>query len=359
MKKSHEKFVPTQEDINAAETQIIEQSKRIEFYLTEYSVEMLAMKVSNGDFVIPAYQREFTWEPERKSKFIESLLMGLPIPFLFFWEMSDGKWEIVDGSQRLRTIKEFIYDNFVLGNLEGLTLLSGFSFSDLPESRQRKFKNRSIRGIILNEHADDEARFDLFERINTGSKIANKAEIRRGALNGSFMDLIIELAQDPTFKTMAPLSKDLENQRVREELVTRFFAYGDGLENYKDRPSQFIFKYVDAMNKRFIEFPDLAISYKQRFMDTMTFINKTFPHGFRRTASKNANATPKSRFEAISIGSWLAIKERPDIINTNVDVSAWHLGKEFGEEIGADGANVKSKLVGRINFVKERLLGLK
>ena len=53
-------------------------------------------------------------------------------------------------------------------------------FSDLPESRQRKIKNRSIRGIVLNEHADEEARFDLFDRINTGHKNANKAEVRRG-----------------------------------------------------------------------------------------------------------------------------------------------------------------------------------
>ena len=67
-------------------------------YITEYSVEILANKVRSGDYVVPAYQRAFTWEPQRKSKFIESLIMGLPIPFLFFWEMSSGQLEIVDGS---------------------------------------------------------------------------------------------------------------------------------------------------------------------------------------------------------------------------------------------------------------------
>src|SRR5713226_6614183 len=95
------------EQIDAAEVQIAEQSKRIEFFLTEYSVELLAAKMENGDFEIPPYQREDTWEPERKSRFIESLLMGLPIPFLFFWERAEGKLEIVDGSQRLRTIHQF------------------------------------------------------------------------------------------------------------------------------------------------------------------------------------------------------------------------------------------------------------
>ena len=89
----------TQEQIDAAEIQISEQSRRIEFFITEYSVELLANKMEDDEFDIPPYQREDTWEDARKSKFIESLLMGLPIPFLFFWERGDGKLEIVDGSQ--------------------------------------------------------------------------------------------------------------------------------------------------------------------------------------------------------------------------------------------------------------------
>ena len=156
-----------------AEEQIVEQSKRIEFFNTEYSVELLCDKMSRDDFVIPSYQREFTWEDERKSRFIESVVMGLPIPFLFFWEMPDGKLEVVDGSQRLRTIHEFVDGEFKLGKLDVLDQLSGFTFKELPDSRQRKIKNRSIRGIVLNEHADKDARFDMFERINTGSKAAN------------------------------------------------------------------------------------------------------------------------------------------------------------------------------------------
>lgn len=194
------------EKIAAAEAQIVEQSKRIEFFLTEYSVELLASKMANGDFIIPQYQREDTWETERKSRFIESLLMGLPIPFLFFWESpGTGKLEIVDGSQRLRTIEQFLANTLELGELEQLDQLEGLRFSDLPASRQRKIKNRSIRGIVLNEHADEQARFDIFERINTGSMVANKAEVRRGALIGPFLDLVIDLAKDTAFTELAPV----------------------------------------------------------------------------------------------------------------------------------------------------------
>jgi len=138
--------------------------------------------------------------------------------------------------------------NLRLGELQSLTALSGFKFSDLPESRQRKINNRSIRGIVLNEHADEQARFDMFERINTGSKIANMAEVRRGALAGPFMDLIIELSVLPKFVALAPVSKKDLSEREHEELVARFFAYSDGLVGYKDRPSEFIFNYVKKMN---------------------------------------------------------------------------------------------------------------
>ncbi|MFI6888576.1 DUF262 domain-containing protein [Streptosporangium canum] len=346
------------EEQESAEDQIVEQTKRIDFYITEYSVEILASKMRAGEYVVPAYQREFTWEHERKSKFIESLIMGLPIPFIFFWEMPDGKLEVVDGSQRLRTLEEFILGNLRLGDLDQLTNVSGFRFSDLPESRQRKIKNRSIRGIVLNEHADEAARLDMFERINTGSKIANKAEIRRGALAGPFLSMIIDLAQDPLFTRLAPMSDKRKQERGPEELVTRFFAYGDGLEGYRDRPADFIFEYAKKMNKAFKENPGLASFYRKRFSDTMAFVDRVFPHGFTKTS--RGKATPRARFESIAIGSYWALSERPELANMGADrinVAAWISGKDFSDITGSDGANAKSRLKGRIDFVRTRLVG--
>jgi hypothetical protein len=348
--------VPTPEQIDVAEAQIVEQSKRIEFYLTEYSVELLASKMANGDFEIPLYQREDTWEAERKSRFIESLLMGLPIPFLFFWENpGSGKLEIVDGSQRLRTIQQFVLGDLTLGELDELTQLEGLKFSDLPESRQRKIKNRSIRGIVLNEHADEEARFDLFDRINTGSKVANKAEVRRGALIGPFLDLVIDLAKEEGFASLAPVSEALGKLREREELVTRFFAYGDGLAGYRDNVSPFLFSYARRMNEHFIEHPEAVNAYRQRFMDTMAFVRRVFPYGFRRIP--NGTATPRARFEAIAIGSYLALQERPALQTEVVDVLPWLTAPDFREYTGGDGANAIARLRGRLHFVRDRLLG--
>lgn len=354
MKKPKPLAIISDADQAAAEAQILEQSKRIDFYLTEYSVEILANKMRDGEFQVPPYQREFVWEDDRQSRFIESVIMGLPIPFLFFWEMGDGRLEIVDGSQRLRTIRDFVLGDLRLGELESLPAVSNFRFADLPESRQRKIRNRSIRGIVLNEHADDQARFDMFERINTGSKVAEKAEVRRGALAGPFMTLVIELATLPAFVALAPISDKLKKQREHEELVTRFFAYGDGLDGYKDRPSEFLFNYARKTNAAFEASPQLVADYRQRFVDMVDFVGATFPNGFRRIP--NGKATPRARFEAIALGSYLALRANPQIRANVPNVGGWIEGDEFAAITGGDGANAIGRLQRRMSFVRDQLL---
>lgn len=282
--------------------------------------------------------------------------MGLPIPFLFFWQYpKTGELEIVDGSQRLRTLEDFLLGDFVLGELEQLSLLSGFRFKDLPLARQRKIMNRSIRGIVLSEHADAQSRFDLFERINTGSKNANSAELRRGAHGGPFLELVILLGKDPIFEKLTPLSDKRRLEREREELVTRFFAYGDGLDDYKDSVAQFIFAYTKKMNDRFQEFPLDAETYKKNFLDTMNFVSRNFPLGFSR--SLNSKATPRARYEAIAIGSYLALQKRPELATQKIDVSKWLDNPEFAKVTTSDGANVIGRLKARLYFVRDRILG--
>jgi hypothetical protein len=339
---------------DAAENEIVEQSRKVEYYLNEYTIELLAMKMQNGDFYIPPYQRNFTWEPRRKSRFIESLIVGLQIPFLFFWEMPDGNLEIVDGSQRLRTIQEFIFGKLRLTELDWLPSLSHFTFADLPENRQKKIRNRSIRGIVLNERADEQARFEMFDRINTGSKIPNKAEVRRGALGGPFMNLVVELAKDPAFVALAPMSASDISEREHEELVTRFFAYSDGLEGYRDRVAEFIFEYAKRMNATFEIDPTLEAVYRQRFNEIILFVKDKYPFGFGRTAK--AKATPRARFEAIAIGSYLAMQQRPQLREEHPNVSTWLESEPFADITGADGANAIARLRSRIRFVKDRLL---
>lgn len=343
------------DQIALAEAQIIEQSKRIDFYLTEYTVELLVKKLVDGDFEIPKYQRAFTWEHRRRVRFIESLLIGLPIPFLIFWQHPEtGNLEIVDGSQRLRTLREFLENKLVLENLDQLPALDGFTYSDFSEARQKKIRNQSIRGIVLNEHADDQSRFDVFERINTGSKHANSAEIRRGAIGGPFLDLAISLSLEDKFKKLAPVPDKAEAEREREELVTRFFAYSDGLDGYRDRPAEFIFEYVKKINERFGADPKLTDVYRERFMKMLDAVETFSPNGFRKTAT--TNTTPRTRFEALAIGTYLAMQENPALDFRRVD-NSWLDATDFLKVSSSGGANGKQTLIARTVYVKNKLLG--
>ncbi|MFM5397656.1 DUF262 domain-containing protein [Aeromonas veronii] len=338
-----------------AEEQILEFSKKIDFFTAEYTVEILADKVAKEEYFVPSYQRDFVWDITRKSRFIESLLIGLPIPFVFFWEdIESGKLEIVDGSQRLRTLEEYLNNRLVLKNLDRLTALNDMRFSDLPLSRQRKIKNKSIRGIVLAEQTDFESRIDLFDRINTGSLVAVPAEVRRGVLRGQFMDFITELSKNDRLRHLAPVSAKQEKLKEYEELVTRFFAYSDGLDDYRDNVSDFIYSYISKMNDEFLENEEKKIEYRNKFETMLSVVEQAFPYGFRRTES--GKSTPRTRFEAISIGAYLAWLDNPDL-NLNHDIGYKIINsKGFQKEIRSDGANAIGRLKGRYQFVKNALL---
>lgn len=345
----------TPEEQQQAELQLQEFGKKIDFYTSEYTIEILAQKVANSEFVVPGYQREFVWEPERKCRFIESLLMGLPIPFVFLW-MNDatGELEIVDGSQRLRTLEEYMDNRLKLSGLDRLNLLNGTKYQDLTLARQRKFKNLSLRAVILSDKTDLEARVDLFDRINTGSKSANPAEVRRGALRGPFMDFIIDVAKDPQFVRLAVVTSSQTAAREREELALRFFAYTDGLDDYKDRVKEFLFTYVEKMNEIFANNPSLVATYRQRIANVLNFVESSFSFGFRKTAK--ATTTPRTRFESIAIGVYEALEVDPNLVVTREKTDAIVSSKEFLNKVTSDGANVKSKLVGRIEVMRNALL---
>ncbi len=342
------------QQVEQAEKEILAIKKEVNFFMTEYNLEIISLKMERQEFYIPDYQRNFTWDDDRKSRFLESLIMGLPVPFLFFWETPKGELEVIDGSQRLRTIEQYVTNNLTLVNLDKIPSLIGTKFEDLPRSRQLKILNIPIRGAVLGENADEAVRFDMFERINTGSLTAKPVEVRRGALRGEFQNLIEKLAQEDLLSKLAPISQVSKNLRTHDDMVTRFFAYGDGLDTYKDSPKNFLFSYVKKMNQQVQKSQMLLKDYEERFKNMLKFVDLHFPNGF--TKSTKAKATPQVRFEAIAIGVDLAIRKNPLLLkSTAIDVS-WLNCNEFIDLVSSGSANVKSKIENRINFVASCLL---
>lgn len=343
---------------NDIEQKIEECSKHITYFISEYTIGFLAQEMENNNFSIPDYQRKFIWKKKKQSRFIESLILGLPIPFLFFYQdRKTGSLEIVDGLQRMSTINEFINNRLELEELERLPFLTGFKFKDFDISRQRKIRNKSIRGIILDESTDEISRLDLFNRINTGGVSVNPAELRKGSLTGPFSDLIQRICQDKLFHDMVPVSEAKEKTGEKEELITRFFAYGDGLDEYqtvyKEFVSKFLFAYTKKMNEQMQQHKSLIKSYWERYQTTFHFINDFFPNGFLK--AKTSNSITRTRFESISVGTWWAIKEKgkDNLQTNNFD---WLDTDEYRIILRSDGANVKKKVLERIGYVYNHLI---
>jgi Protein of unknown function DUF262 len=366
MAKQTKRKLPDQAKVEEAEKQIIEYSRTVKFTVTEYSFEFIVQRLNADRYYVPDYQREFIWPVSKQSKFIESIMMGLPIPFVFFWQDKDGRMEIVDGSQRLRTISDFMADKFTLRELESIPAANGLRYSDFPKARQLKFAESAIRVIILDNNTDAVTRTEMFARINTGGTTANDAEIRRGSLPGRFMELIIQLANDPEFIELTPISQPLIDKREREELVTRFFAYlnsfvptlADGdIPDYKEEPRRFYFSFAKETNSRMAsEFESggaspTAVSMKAEFDLVLAFVKKISPNGF--TKSQTGNQVPRVRFEAIAVGSALALRADPTISDRVSDITPLLDSTAFADATKSDAANVKSKLLGRIKLVRD------
>jgi hypothetical protein len=345
--------IKTIEEQNRAEQQIIEEKEPVAFDTREYPVEVLIDKYQENEFIIPKYQRNFVWgeDREKMSKFIESVILDLPIPYLFFADDNEtGKLEIVDGSQRIRTLELFKIDGFELESLEKLDLLNGFKFSDLPASRQRRFLRKTLRSIELTEKASSDVRRDLFERINTKPYDLLPMELRKGLYDGEFYNFIEECSNNELFIKLCPISDKRKNRGEAQELVLRYFAYSDNYQNFVHSVEDFMDEYMESKHKDGFDVSTMA----QQFNNMLNFVEQNFPYGFRK--SENSNTIARTRFEAIAVGVTLALRERNDlIINT---ISEWLSSNDFKEQTTSGSANNRAKVLGRIEYVKNKLLGL-
>ncbi|ANM09540.1 MULTISPECIES: DUF262 domain-containing protein [unclassified Rhizobium] len=238
----------------------------IRYLVTDYPVETLIRRYkeedpSEGDIYIPDYQRSLQWDDERKSYFIESLMLRIPVPPVFFYEVG-GSLELVDGSQRIRTLVGFTNNEFKLTGLEKLDALNGLRFSDIPGVIRKRFLNSPIRSFVLEEGTDQSARIELFRRVNTSSKQLSEAEIRKGAYQGPFLNLVLDCANRPAFRNLAPGTGSRGNQNPeseRQELVTRFFIYSDRYTEFSHDVRKFLDRYFREFNA---QLDDAAIAAK-------------------------------------------------------------------------------------------------
>ena len=178
----------------------------------------------------PDFQRKYVWDRSKASRLIESALLDIPLPIVYLSEEPDGKEYVIDGQQRLTTFFSFIDGAFPGGRpfklqgLKVLTELNGQTFADLDEQAQDKVRYYTLRTITFTKDSDPDLKFEVFERLNTGSVQLNPQELRNCIYRGPYNELLKELARDETFRSVVGL-KNQERRMKDVELVLRFAAF--------------------------------------------------------------------------------------------------------------------------------------
>ena len=224
----------------------------------DYQLDYLRHALQDDQSLIntsPIYQRRLRWTRKKRSLLIESFLLNIPIPPVFLFEHDYNQYEVIDGRQRLESIREFLANDFALTGLTYWKELNRRRFNDLPTVLQRGLLRRSLPAVVLLTETNDvktdelDVRTVLFERLNTGGVKLNPQELRNALHPGRLNSLLIRLSRsEPFIKTWsiplygageetnppeALVRNTLFSTMADTELVLRFFALQDALANDK------------------------------------------------------------------------------------------------------------------------------
>jgi hypothetical protein len=278
-------------------------SEPITYFGSDFDVHGLVRRLNDGDIVVPnffppdetiidleGFQRGFVWRKYQMDRFVESLLLGYPVPGIFLVQQSDRKLLVLDGQQRLRTLQRYyegVLENGSAFRLENVgTAFKGLSYSDLAEEDRRALDNNRLHATVVRynpEEHGDEAVYQLFERLNTGGTNLYPQEIRVALYPGRLVDFIRELNTDPNWRLLyGKKSGRLKDQ----ELILRFLSLYISADTYKRPLKAFLNTFLkDHRNMKGLNRKAL----KERFEQTCAALAKgPGPRAFRSQRQVNA-----------------------------------------------------------------------
>jgi len=219
---------PVMEPFNPSEIDIVVEPKSLDALIERIQHDEIDM---NTDF----QRHADLWDNRKMSRLIESILIRFPLPAFYFDASEDDNWLIVDGLQRLSSIRKFVIDKKLrLSGLEFLTDLNGKNYDQLHRTYQRRIKECPVTVYMIKPGTPDDVKYSVFRRINTGGLTLNNQEIRNALAKEKDRELLEELTQlDSSRKMLGDLSKRMKDQ----ELVLRFWAF-------------YQFDYLDPKNKK-------------------------------------------------------------------------------------------------------------
>lgn len=338
------------------------------------SIGELLSLYKEGDIEIhPEFQRIFRWKDEQRTRLIESILLGIPIPPIFVSQRQDGVWDVIDGVQRLSTIFEFagvyrdetgkVQPGLILGEGEYLKSLDGYTYDrdanpngkkHFDDALRRDFKRSKIEFSIITKESDQDAKYDLFQRLNSGS-VLSPQEARNCLmvmLNRSFFLDVMEMSENSDFKGCVTLTDRKEESAYRSELVIRFFCLLDYRGPASDLSKDFGEYLTDWMRTAAAreQLPD-----RNLFEDTFRLLNETLgEESFKRfDGQRNLGAFSISGFEFISCGVASTLdmwRNNPDELKAKIQ-SVWS-SPAFRQNSGA-GISPRQRVPRFANFSRD------
>ncbi|HYQ57328.1 MAG TPA: DUF262 domain-containing protein, partial [Draconibacterium sp.] len=266
------------------------EKRRLSTETYDFTVSTINDYINSDHIVIPKFQRGYVWNRAQASRLIESLIINCPIPVIFLSQNSDETLAVIDGNQRLNSVKLFLEDDFQLKGLTAYPELEGFYFSELDPRFKRHIINRTIRCIVILKDTHPQIKFDVFERLNTGSVKLNPQELRHGIYNGKLMELIEEISKNKTWQSV---SGTKQNKRMKgDELIIRYFALSENWRNYSKPLSGFLNNYAEQYRT---PTEDKLSELKESFFQTFNVCHELFGDLAFKTFNKDFK---QSKFNA-------------------------------------------------------------
>lgn len=351
-------------------------SEEIQKYRQEIKSERMDMSFGeivnmyrDAEMIIsPEYQRAFRWDDQRQTDFIESLLLGIPFPSIFVATNSDGKWELIDGLQRISTVLSFfgelkdesgnsypknrlkLQKGSIIKNLENITI------DTIPLEYKLQLKRTPCRVEIILKESDFKMRYELFKRLNTGGEGLSRQEIRnciyRG-LDSRYNKFVSELSQNPVFRESIVISKANEEMMYYDELILRYLALKNSGTRYPQSNIQdFMDEYLENKCQHFDEEEvrqDILI-----FENVMSIIQQLkgqeiFKLGRRSFTTSLYDAImltlsdPKIQFDALDVGM---LAKRISLLKAD---------QNFNKYVGSASSNPTS-ITNKVDIAKQILL---
>lgn len=228
---------------------IQDDSRKIIWQAKDFSVREFHAMEQDGDLILqPDYQRKYVMDGTKASRLVESILMDVPIPVVYLAEEQDGTFSVIDGQQRLTSFISFMKGNypdnteFKLKGLKVLTELNKSNFAQLEKKLQTKVKTTTIHTVIIKKESQEDIKFEIFERLNTGAIKLNQDELRNSVYRGEYIKLLAKLEENEILHSL--IRKDNYKKRMLYRgMLLRFFAFAEKTYlNYKPSMKQFLNK---------------------------------------------------------------------------------------------------------------------